>query len=122
MGENRLLRNSFVYLIILVAALTLFYQYFGRDAGSTSEKTLGEIRTLALNGQISKITQTVGENEIKAVGVDNQTLTARKNNSDDDIGQFLQDAAKSQSDQILLQDPNNKQAALQPFQNIDKIK
>ena len=122
MGENRLLRNSFVYLIILVAALTLFYQYFGRDAGSTSEKTLGEIRTLALNGQISKITQTVGENEIKAVGPDNQTLTARKNNSDDDIGQFLQDAAKSQSDQILLQDPNNKQAALQPFQNIDKIK
>jgi cell division protease FtsH len=31
MGDNRWLKNSFVYLIILVAALALFFNYFNNQ-------------------------------------------------------------------------------------------
>jgi cell division protease FtsH len=122
MGENRLLRNSFVYLVILVAALTLFYQYFGDRDGATGEKTVGEIVSLAVDGKLTKITQTAGDTEIKAVTTDNQTLTARKNNTDENIAAAIDAEAKIRSDRALLQDPNNKAAALLPYENAEKIK
>jgi cell division protease FtsH len=122
MGENRLLRNSFVYLVILVAALTLFYQYFGDRGDNNGEKTVGEIVSLAVDGKLSKITQTAGDTEIKAVTTDNQTLTARKNNTDENIAAAIDAEAKIRSDRALLQDPNNKAAALLPYENAEKIK
>ncbi|HYF62022.1 MAG TPA: ATP-dependent zinc metalloprotease FtsH [Herpetosiphonaceae bacterium] len=122
MGENRLLRNSFVYLVILVAALTLFYQYFGDNTKDTSEKTVGEIVALALDGKLDRITETAGDTEIKAVTTDNQTLTARKNNADDNIAAAIDAEAKIRSDRALLQDPENRAAALLPYENAAKIK
>lgn len=122
MGENRLLRNSFVYLIILVAALTLFYQYFGDKNGNSGEKTFSEIVTLALDGKLAKITQTVGENEIKAVTTDNKTFTARKNDPSIDMDQVLQEAARNRSEQLLLQNPDDRTAALAPLTNVSREK
>jgi hypothetical protein len=38
MGDNRWLKNSFVYLIILVAALALFINYFNNAQGQQEER------------------------------------------------------------------------------------
>ncbi len=123
MGENRLLRNSFVYLIILVAALTLFYQYFGDRETSSGEKTISEVIALTLDGKITKITQTSGETEIKAVNNETpaKTFTARLRSGDADIGQQITDAAKNRSEQLLLENPDDKAAALVPLTNAQKV-
>ncbi len=123
MGENRLLRNSFVYLIILVAALTLFYQYFGDRETSSGEKTISEIIALTLDGKITKITQTSGETEIKAVNNETpaKTFTAQLRSSEDDIGRQITDAAKNRSEQLLLENPDDKTAALVPLNNAQKV-
>ncbi len=64
MGDNRWLKNSFVYLIILVAALALFFQYFGQNANQTGEKGIAEIITDAKQGKIQEIQAKVGDEQI----------------------------------------------------------
>ncbi|HEY1016635.1 MAG TPA: ATP-dependent zinc metalloprotease FtsH [Herpetosiphonaceae bacterium] len=113
MGENRLLRNSFVYLIILVAALTLFYQYFENTGTTDSEKTFSEFVDQAVTGQLKEITQTNGDVELKAVTKDDKNITTRKSDASVDISQVLNDEVRLRTD-ILLNDAdetNNGQAA-----------
>ena len=43
MGDNRWLKNSFVYLIILVAALALFFNYFNNQQNAPDEKAITEV-------------------------------------------------------------------------------
>jgi cell division protease FtsH len=53
MGDNRWLRNSFVYLIILVAAVALLVQYgINGGRGSGNPKSFDEIVDDALTGQV----------------------------------------------------------------------
>jgi len=64
MGDNRWLKNSFVYLIILVAALALFFQYFGQKANQSGEKGIAEVIADAKAGKIEKIEAQAGDDQI----------------------------------------------------------
>ncbi len=64
MGDNRWLKNSFVYLIILVAALALFFQYFGQNANESGEKGIAEVIADAKAGKIEEIEAQAGDDEI----------------------------------------------------------
>jgi cell division protease FtsH len=58
MGDNRWLRNSFVYLIILVAALALIAQYInGSGAGSAQGLTFNQVIDGALKGDICRLVE-----------------------------------------------------------------
>jgi cell division protease FtsH len=58
MGDNRWLRNSFVYLIILVAALALIAQYINSSNTSGSENlTFTEVINESLNGNICRLVE-----------------------------------------------------------------
>lgn len=64
MGDNRWLKNSFVYLIILVAALALFFQYFGQNSNQSGEKGIAEVIADAKAGKIETIEAQAGEDQI----------------------------------------------------------
>src|SRR5262249_54004458 len=64
MGDNRWLKNSFVYLIILVAALALLFNYFNNSQGQTTEKGISEVISDAKDGKDDTITAQTGSNDI----------------------------------------------------------
>jgi cell division protease FtsH len=64
MGDNRWLKNSFVYLIILVAALALFLQYFGQNNNESGEKGIAEVIADVKAGKIELIEAQAGDEEI----------------------------------------------------------
>jgi len=64
MGDNRWLKNSFVYLIILVAALALFFQYFGHNANQGGEKGISEVIADAKAGKIKEVEAQAGDDQI----------------------------------------------------------
>jgi cell division protease FtsH len=64
MGDNRWLKNSFVYLIILVAALALLFNYFNNTTNQTTEKGIYEILNDAKAGKIEQIKAQTGSNDI----------------------------------------------------------
>ncbi|MBV9791491.1 MAG: ATP-dependent zinc metalloprotease FtsH [Chloroflexi bacterium] len=58
MGDNRWLRNSFVYLIILVAALALIAQYINSSSSSGSQNlTFNQVINESLNGNICRLVE-----------------------------------------------------------------
>ncbi len=58
MGDNRWLRNSFVYLIILVAALALIAQYINSGTTSgTAQLSFNEVIDQALTGKICRLVE-----------------------------------------------------------------
>ncbi|MBC8076265.1 MAG: AAA family ATPase, partial [Chloroflexales bacterium] len=64
MGDNRWLKNSFVYLIILVAALALFFQYFGQNNSQSPDVGIADMISQAKEGKIDKIEATAGDDQI----------------------------------------------------------
>jgi len=64
MGDNRWLKNSFVYLIILVAALALLFNYFNNSPGQTTEKGIYEVLRDAKAGKVKQIDAQTGSNDI----------------------------------------------------------
>ncbi len=82
MGDNRWLKNSFVYLIILVAALALFFQYFGQTSSQTSEKGIAEVIAAAKAGKIKDIEAQAGDEQIIVTYVDNSTFRSRIESTD----------------------------------------
>ncbi|MCG8352967.1 MAG: ATP-dependent zinc metalloprotease FtsH [Chloroflexales bacterium] len=66
MGDNRWLKNSFVYLIILVAALALFFQYFGGNSNQNDERGIAQILADIQAGKIEKIEPQAGDEQIRA--------------------------------------------------------
>ncbi|PDW01532.1 ATP-dependent zinc metalloprotease FtsH [Candidatus Viridilinea mediisalina] len=64
MGDNRWLKNSFVYLIILVAALALFFQYFGQSGTQNNEMGIAQVIAEARAGRVSDIQAQAGDEQI----------------------------------------------------------
>ncbi|HET9223968.1 MAG TPA: ATP-dependent metallopeptidase FtsH/Yme1/Tma family protein, partial [Roseiflexaceae bacterium] len=64
MGDNRWLKNSFVYLIILVAALALLFNYFNNNTNQTMEKGIYEILNDAKANKVEQIKAQTGSNDI----------------------------------------------------------
>ena len=54
MGSNRWLRNSFVYLMIIIGVIVIFYTLLPSFGGS-DERPVSEVIALAKNNQLSKI-------------------------------------------------------------------
>ncbi len=54
MGNNRWLRNSFVYLMIIIGVIVIFYTLLPSFGGS-DERPVSEVIAMAKNGQLSKI-------------------------------------------------------------------
>ncbi|MFO7170795.1 MAG: ATP-dependent zinc metalloprotease FtsH [Chloroflexota bacterium] len=71
MGDNRWLKNSFVYLIILVAALALFFNYFNNTSGQAETKGIYEVLHDARAGRIAEIRAQTGSTEIQVFYKDN---------------------------------------------------
>jgi cell division protease FtsH len=71
MGDNRWLKNSFVYLIILVAALALFFNYFNNAQGQTQPQGIFQVLDDARAGKIERIEAQTGSSEIRVFYKDN---------------------------------------------------
>ena len=78
MGDNRWLRNSFVYLIILVAAVALLVQYgINGNRGSQDAKSFDQIVDDALTGKVVRIGEYNGSDRLDVfyVGQDRPVVT-----------------------------------------------
>ena len=64
MGDNRWLKNSFVYLIILVAALALFFNYFNNQQNAPDELAVTDVIAKAKAGEVTTIEAQSGNNDI----------------------------------------------------------
>jgi cell division protease FtsH len=82
MGDNRWLKNSFVYLIILVAALALFFQYFGQSTSQSEERGIAQIVADANAGEIKEIEAQAGDEQIIVIYNDNTRYRSRIESTD----------------------------------------
>jgi cell division protease FtsH len=77
MGDNRWLKNSFVYLIILVAALALFFNYFNTAQSPTEEKGIWQVLVDAKAGRIARIEAQSNSNELLVTTTDSKRYRSR---------------------------------------------
>jgi cell division protease FtsH len=88
MGDNRWLKNSFVYLIIVVAALALFFQYFQADNGGDEERAISQIIADAKAGEIAVIRAQAGDDQIRATYDDEREFHSRLETDDSIMSLF----------------------------------
>jgi len=88
MGDNRWLKNSFVYLIILVAALALFFQYFGQTSTQNSERGIAQVIADAEAGRVESITAQAGDEQV-LVKYNDGTVYRSRLESTDSVMQLL---------------------------------
>ncbi len=82
MGDNRWLRNSFVYLIILVAAVALLVQYGINGSGRVQAPSFDQIVQDALTGKIEKIGEYNGSDRLDVVYAGQKnTIVTNKNSA-----------------------------------------
>ena len=55
MGNSRWMRNSFVYLLIIVAVVAIFFTIIGNGLGGTEDRPLTSIIAMAKQGEIDEI-------------------------------------------------------------------
>src|SRR3712207_4680493 len=92
MGDNRWLKNSFVYLIILVAALALFFNYFNNQQPSTTDRDIYTVLADAKAGRIESIDAQSGSNDLIVTYKDNKTKYRSRIETNDSITSLLVDA------------------------------
>src|SRR5438034_595194 len=85
MGDNRWLKNSFVYLIILVAALALFFNYFNNTQGQTAERGIYEVLNDASNNKVALIEAQTGSSDILVTYKDSKTKVHSRLETNDSI-------------------------------------
>ena len=74
--NSRLMRNSFIYLLIVVAILAIFFTLFSDPLNGSKEVPISQIITMAARGDIDKID--VQGDKISAFTTAGTTLTSRK--------------------------------------------
>jgi cell division protease FtsH len=67
MGDNRWLKNSFVYLIILVAALALFFNYFNNSTAPADERGIYQVIADVKSGKNVRINAQTNSNDIVVI-------------------------------------------------------
>ena len=105
MGDNRWLKNSFVYLIILVAALALFFNYFNNQQSAQEEKGITEVIALAKQGKIDKIEPQSASNDIYFTMRDNpkQRYRSRLEANDSITDLLVKSGVDPATVQVLVQ-------------------
>ena len=73
--NNRWMRNSFVYLLIIVAVLTIFFTFFQAPSGSETIP-ISQVIQMAKNKQVRSIQ--VNDNTLNVTAIDGQTYRSRK--------------------------------------------
>ena len=91
MGENRWLKHSFVYLIILVAALALFFQYFDGSSGQSDERGIATVIADAQAGRIQEIRAQAGDEQITVVERNSGTTYRSRLETGDSVMTLLAD-------------------------------
>ena len=91
MGDNRWLKNSFVYLIILVAALALFFNYFSSSQNPEEERGIAQVISDARDGNIATIEATQGNSEL-VVTLDGGESYSSRLETGDTVTQLLVDS------------------------------
>ncbi len=104
MGDNRWLRNSFVYLIILVAAVALLVQYGINGGGRGQEgKTFDQIVNDALTpGKVKEIGEYNGSDRLDVLYTDSKTPIVTNKNSSQSIYQILEQARQNRIQEASL--------------------
>jgi cell division protease FtsH len=82
MVDNRWLKNSFVYLIILVAALALFFNYFNNAQSQADDQGIIKVIADARAGNVSLIEAQSGSNDIIVTYNDGSKVRSRLESSD----------------------------------------
>src|SRR5215211_3607714 len=78
MGGSRWMRNSFVYLLILVAVIAIVVAFFRPSSGSTDHKDLSQVIADAKAASIEKIE--VRGNDLKVTRTDKSVYSSHKEN------------------------------------------
>ena len=73
--NNRWMRNSFVYVLIIVAVLTIFFTFFQAPSGSDNIP-LSQVIQMVKGNQVREIA--VNDNILSVTGIDGQTYRSRK--------------------------------------------
>ena len=73
--SNRWMRNSFVYLLIIVAVLAIFFNLF-RGSGGATEVPISEVIAMAKAGRVNVIT--VDGNSLEIATREGTKLSSRK--------------------------------------------
>ncbi|HWQ13104.1 MAG TPA: ATP-dependent zinc metalloprotease FtsH [Roseiflexaceae bacterium] len=89
MGDNRWLKNSFVYLIILVAALALFFNYFNNTQGQSEDRGIYQVLEDARAGKVEEIRAQTGSTEILVKYKDSATPVRSRIETNDSITDLL---------------------------------
>ena len=72
----RLLRNGFIYLLIIVAVLAIFFTLFSDNLGGSQEIPINEVISRSVRGEVQKIE--VREDRLTVITNSGETLTSRK--------------------------------------------
>lgn len=103
MGDNRWLRNSFVYLIILVAAVALLVQYgINGRSGSQDAKSFDQIINDALSGKVERIGEYNGSDRLDVFYVGDKSPTVTNKNSTRSIYEILEEVRQNRLQEAQL--------------------
>ncbi|MCH8062287.1 MAG: ATP-dependent zinc metalloprotease FtsH [Chloroflexi bacterium] len=72
----RLMRNSFIYLLIIVAVLAIFFTLFSNPLGGSSEIPISEVVNMAARGDVELIE--VSRDSLTIFATSGETFTSRK--------------------------------------------
>ncbi len=74
--NSRWMRNSFIYLLIIVAVVAIFFTLFSEPLGGSREIPISEVITMAARGDIDTIE--VNGNNLTVITTGSETFTSRK--------------------------------------------
>ena len=74
--NSRWMRNSFIYLLIIVAVVAIFFTLFSEPFGGSREIPISEVITMAARGDIDTIE--VNGNNLTVITTGSETFTSRK--------------------------------------------
>ena len=103
MGDNRWLRNSFVSLIILVAAVALLVQY-GINGGRSNhnEPSFDQIIEDSLTGKVTQITEYNGSDRLDVLYENKKSPVVTNTNSSQSIYEILRDERHNRIQEAAL--------------------
>ena len=100
---SRWMRNSAVYLLILVAVIAIVVAFFRPSAGSSSKKDLSAVIADAKGGQIEKLE--VKGNTIRVVKTDKSVYTSRKEDNSSILTILSENGVPAEKIPVEIKDP-----------------